>query len=35
MPYHKADHFYQGTDVLFIQQDITNPVILLEEYGLL
>jgi hypothetical protein len=32
LPYHKADRFYQGTDILFIRQDIADPVTLLEEY---
>ena len=32
LPYHKGDPFYHGTDVLFLPQDITNPVTLLTEY---
>jgi len=32
LPYHKADRFYSGTDVLFIEQDVANPVQLLHEY---
>lgn len=32
LPYHKADPFYQGTDMLFTEQDIANPVSLLKEY---
>lgn len=32
LPYHKADPFYQGTDILFTPQKIANPVRLLKEY---
>ena len=32
LPYHKADPFYHGTDVLFTQHDIADPVSLLQEY---
>jgi hypothetical protein len=32
LPYHKGDPFYRGTDVLFIAQEVANPVPLLHEY---
>src|SRR5882757_3846910 len=32
LPYHKGDPFYRGTDVLFTAQDVTDPVLLLQEY---
>ena len=32
LPYHKADRFYRGTDVLFCDQSVANPVTLLQEY---
>lgn len=32
LPYHKADHFYRGTDILFTSQNITSPVGLMKEY---
>lgn len=32
LPYHKADPFFKGSDVIFIKQDIANPVELLKEY---
>jgi hypothetical protein len=32
LPYHKADRFYRGTDVLFTRQDVADPVALLQEY---
>lgn len=32
LPYHKADPFYQGTDILFTSQKVGNPVTLLQEY---
>jgi hypothetical protein len=32
LPYHKADRFYSGTDILFIEQDVASPVQLLREY---
>jgi hypothetical protein len=35
LPYHKADRFYRGTDVLFIHQDVADPVTLLQEYATL
>jgi hypothetical protein len=35
LPYHKADPFYRGTDVLFTPQDIADPVALLAEYVVL
>ena len=33
LPYHKADRFYRGTDVLFTRQDVADPVTLLQEYA--
>ena len=33
LPYHKANHFYRGTDVLFTCQDVADPVTLLQEYA--
>jgi len=33
LPYHKADHFYRGTDILFTPQDVADPVALLQEYA--
>ncbi|KAF5341675.1 hypothetical protein D9611_001996 [Ephemerocybe angulata] len=33
LPYHKADPFYRGSDVVFIKQDIADPVSLLREYS--
>ena len=30
--YHKGDHFYPGTDILFTCQETANPVSLLQEY---
>ena len=32
LPYHKADPFYHGTDVVFSQHDIANPIQLLKRY---
>ena len=32
LPYHKADRFYRGTDILFTRQDVADPVTLLQEY---
>jgi hypothetical protein len=32
LPYHKADRFYHGTDILFTQQAVADPVALLLEY---
>jgi hypothetical protein len=32
LPYHKGDPFYRGTDVLFMAQEIADPVTLLREY---
>jgi hypothetical protein len=32
LPYHKADRFYRGTEILFTCQDIADPVALLQEY---
>jgi hypothetical protein len=32
LPYHKADRFYQGTDILFMMQEIADPVHLLHDY---
>lgn len=32
LPYHKADRFYQGTDILFLPQAVANPIALLERY---
>ena len=33
LPYHKADPFYHGTDILFTTQDVADPVELLQEYA--
>jgi hypothetical protein len=33
LPYHKGDPFYRGTDVLFTEQEIADPVSLLREYA--
>jgi hypothetical protein len=36
LPYHKADPFYRGSDVVFSQQhDVANPVHLLKQYAAL
>jgi hypothetical protein len=32
LPYHKSDPFYHGTDVIFMHQDIADPVLLLKDY---
>jgi hypothetical protein len=32
LPYHKADPFYRGTDILHHAQDVADPVALLSEY---
>lgn len=32
LPYHKTDPFYRGTDILFTQQDVCDPVLLLRSY---
>ena len=32
LPYHKGDPFYRGTDILFSQQEVADPVTLLQEY---
>ncbi|KZP33828.1 hypothetical protein FIBSPDRAFT_718620, partial [Athelia psychrophila] len=32
LPYHKADRFYRGTDILFTSQSVADPVSLLREY---
>ena len=32
LPYHKADRFYHGTDVLFNSHDVADPVSLLHRY---
>lgn len=32
LPYHKADPFYRGTDILFSVQDIADPVHLLHDF---
>ena len=32
LPYHKADPFYRGTDILFSRQEIADPLSLLMEY---
>jgi len=32
LPYHKGDPFYHGTDILFSQQEVADPVMLLKEY---
>lgn len=32
LPYHKADQFYRGTDILVGRHDIADPVALLREY---
>lgn len=32
LPYHKGDPFFRGTDVLFMSQEVANPVSLLKEY---
>ncbi|KAJ7905957.1 hypothetical protein B0H13DRAFT_1506941, partial [Mycena leptocephala] len=33
LPYHKGDPFYRGTDILFTEQELANPISLLYEYG--
>lgn len=33
LPYHKADPFYRGSDVVFSQHDIANPIHLLHSYA--
>lgn len=35
LPYHKADRFYAGSEILFTKQDIADPVSLLREYVVL
>ena len=35
LPYHKGDPFYRGTDVIFMAQDVADPVSLLKEYLIL
>jgi len=35
LPYHKADPFYRGTDILFTTQETADPVSLLREYTVL
>jgi len=32
LPYHKSDPFFQGTDVIFTSQDVTDPVSMLKKY---
>jgi hypothetical protein len=32
LPYHKGDRFYQGCHILFIAQEIANPIKLLRKY---
>ncbi|KAJ7926557.1 hypothetical protein B0H13DRAFT_2229389 [Mycena leptocephala] len=32
LPYHKGDPFYRGTDILFTEQEIADPVSLLHQY---
>ncbi|KNZ71911.1 hypothetical protein J132_05185 [Termitomyces sp. J132] len=32
LPYHKADPFFHGTDILFTHQECADPVLLLQEY---
>ena len=32
LPYHKADPFYRGSDVIFSQHDVADPVLLLKSY---
>ena len=32
LPYHETDPFYCGTDILFADQDVTDPVTLLHQY---
>jgi hypothetical protein len=32
LPYHKGDRFYQGCDILFIAQEVADPVTLLNKY---
>ncbi|KAJ7934442.1 hypothetical protein B0H13DRAFT_1506883, partial [Mycena leptocephala] len=33
LPYHKGYPFYRGTDILFTEQELANPISLLYEYG--
>jgi hypothetical protein len=33
LPYHKADRFFRGTDILFTRQAVADPVSLLSEYS--
>ncbi|CAA7266998.1 unnamed protein product [Cyclocybe aegerita] len=35
LPYHKADRFYRGSDILHSSQDVADPVSLLKEYVIL
>jgi hypothetical protein len=32
LPYHKTDRFYRGTDIMFLSQDVADPVNLLKRY---
>jgi hypothetical protein len=32
LPYHKGDPFYQGTTIVCMQQEVADPVSLLQEY---
>ena len=32
LPYHKGDPFYRGTDVLFMSQEVANPIFLLQQF---
>jgi hypothetical protein len=32
LPYHKGDRFYQRCDILFIAQEVADPVMLLDKY---
>jgi hypothetical protein len=32
LPYHKTDRFYSGTLILFVEQEVANPIALMGEY---
>jgi hypothetical protein len=32
LPYHKGDRFFQGTDIMFLSQDVGDPVRLMHTY---
>jgi hypothetical protein len=32
LPYHKGDRFYQGTIIMFVPQDVADPVTLLHQF---